>query len=68
MDSLVVTVIATTISMAFFIYTLIRDFRADMDNRLDKMDNKFDLMDQRVTETNKRMDGVYNLLIKKMGG
>jgi hypothetical protein len=55
------------------IYAFLRNFKTDINSHIDRLeggikdikeDNK--KMDQRVTETNKRMDGVYHLLLKKL--
>lgn len=53
------TGIGTAIGIAGFIYTIIRNFREDFDK-------KFDAMDKRWVETNKRMDGVYHILLKRI--
>ena len=62
-------IIGSAVTVLGFLYTFLRNFKKDMDERFDKMDakleKKFYEMDQRVTETNKRMDGVYNILLKR---
>lgn len=61
----IATILGTGIGVAGFIYTYLRNFKADMDARFDKMSERFVEMDKRVMETNKRMDGVYNVLLKR---
>jgi hypothetical protein len=59
------------------IYAFLRNFKTDINSHIDSVNTRLDKgdkewkdefrkMDQRVTETNKRMDGVYHLLLKKL--
>ena len=70
MDANFWTVVGTGATIIGLTYSFLRDFRADMDMRFEKMDKKFDKkfaeMDQRVMETNKCMDGVYRILLKRV--
>ena len=74
MDNTTLTIIGTGISIVGLLYAIIRNFRMDMDSRFDKIDKKFNEidvkfneMDKRVYITNQRMDGIYNILLKKLG-
>lgn len=62
----IITIIGTGIGIVGFVYTIIRNFRTDFDNRFDKMEQQCNLQDQRWIETNKRMDGVYHILLKRI--
>ena len=53
------TGIGVTTGLASLIYTMIRNFRADFDEKHEKME-------QRWIETNKRMDGVYHVLLMRI--
>lgn len=70
------TVIGTAVATIAVIYTFLRNFKEDINKHIDAVTNRLDThiqetkdenrkMDQRVMETNKRMDGVYNVLLKR---
>lgn len=72
------TIIGTGITTIGVIYGFMRNFKSDINTHIDKMgtqigelakemkeENK--KMEQRVIETNKRMDGVYYILLKRSG-
>lgn len=74
----ILTFIGTGIGIVGFVYAFMRNFKTDINSHIDRMGNQIsDLtkemkeetrkMDQRVTETNKRMDGVYHILLKRSG-
>ena len=60
------TIIGTGIGLAGFLYTIIRNFRQDFDNRFDKMEEKWIETNKRLDATNNRMDGVYHILLKRI--
>lgn len=68
--TIVLTGVGTAITIIGFVYTIIRNFRSDFDTRFDqrfdKLERKLESQEQRWVETNKRMDGVYHMLLKKM--
>lgn len=66
MDLTFWTIIGTGLGVVTLVYSFIRDFRADLDARFDKMSERFDKNEQKILEANKRMDGVYNLLLQRM--
>lgn len=63
------TLIGTGIAIVGIVYTFLRNFKTDINSHIDRLvteikdDQK--KMDQRVIETNKRMDGVYHILLKR---
>jgi len=59
MNAEIWTIIGTGIAVISFIYMAIRNFRTDLDNRFEKMEKYW-------IETNKRMDGVYHVLLKRI--
>lgn len=72
----IITLITTSVAIIGFVYGFLRNFKADVNKHMDAIGLKLDehiketkienaKMDQRVMETNKRMDGVYHLLIKR---
>lgn len=85
MDLTFWTIIGTGLGVVTLVYSIIRDFRTDMDARFDKWcersdkrhaeadskfleaSRKFLEIDQKILEVNKRMDGVYNILLQRMG-
>lgn len=73
----IATIIGTAIAMIAIIYTFLRNFKEDINSNIDRLDKRIDKMemrftevsakmDQRVMETNKRMDGVYNILLSRI--
>ena len=77
MDLTFWTIIGTGIGVVTMIYSFMRDFRADMGARFDKMGERFDKrnaesdrkfieLDQKILESNKRMDGVYHILLQRI--
>ncbi len=65
------TIIGTGFTVAGFIYTAIRNSRKDLSDKFEKIDSKWiatnERMDKRVAEINNRMDGVYHILLKRIG-
>jgi hypothetical protein len=63
------TIIGTGIATVAIIYTFLRNFKTDINSHIDRIEKQLSesnsKMDQRVTETNKRMDGVYHILLKR---
>lgn len=70
------TIIGSAIAIITFIYQFFRNLKADINSHIDRVDSDIKSMqkewkeeskrmDLRVTETNKRMDGVYHLLLKR---
>lgn len=71
-----ITLIGTGITIIGFVYAFMRNFKTDVNNHIDKvsqgltelakeMKEENRKMDQRVIQTNARMDGVYNVLLKR---
>lgn len=74
--SVIWTIIGAAIATIAAIYTFLRNFKSDINSHIDRIENQmkedgkkrdqqFAEMDQRVMETNKRMDGVYHILLKR---
>lgn len=61
------TIIGTGFTVCSVIYTIVRNFKVDINTKFQSIEDKFEKMDKRVTETNKRMDGVYHILLKRIG-
>jgi FtsZ-binding cell division protein ZapB len=70
------TIIGAAIATIATIYTFLRNFKEDINKHIDAVTNRLDIhiketkeenqrMNQRVTETNKRMDGVYHILLTR---
>lgn len=70
------TIIGSDIAIIVAIYTFLRNFKQDINFHIDRLENrmkedgekrdkKFSEMDQRILESNKRMDGVYHILLKR---
>ena len=59
MNAEIYTILGTGVGIIGFIYTIIHNFRLNFDK-------KFDAMDKRWIETNKRMDGVYHILLMRI--
>ncbi len=66
----ILTTIGTGIAVIGFIYGFMRNFKDDLNSHMDKIEKEWKeesrKMDQRVMETNRRMDGVYHILLKKL--
>ena len=60
------TIAGTLLAALAFFYGFLRNFKNDINSHIDRIDSNFQKMDQRITETNKRMDGVYHILIKRL--
>lgn len=74
--SVIWTIIGAAIATIAIIYTFLRNFKEDINKHIDAVINRLDIhmketkeenqrTNQRVTETNKRMDGVYHILLKR---
>jgi hypothetical protein len=74
---LILTIVGTGLTVVGLIYTFMRNFKSDINDHIDTINTRMDntskewkdevrKMDQRVIETNKRMDGVYHVLLKKV--
>lgn len=65
------TVIGVGLSAVALIYAMIRNFRKDMDEKFkvlgDEFREEYKENNKRWIETNKRMDGVYHILLKRIG-
>jgi hypothetical protein len=65
------TIIGAAIATIATIYTFLRNFKTDINAHIDRLEKRMiednAKMDQRVMETNKRMDGVYHVLLKRSG-
>lgn len=70
------TIIGAAIATIGTIYTFLRNFKTDINAHIDAVTTRLDAhiqetkeesrkMDQRVMETNRRMDGVYHVLLKR---
>lgn len=63
-------IISSLIAAVAFLYTVIRNFRKDFDEKFINMEKKWEetnvKMDKRITEVNMRMDGVYHILLKRI--
>ena len=66
MDNLIFTVIGTGVGVVGFIYMFLRNFKEDINKHMYEIRKYQGKMDRRVMETNKRMDGVYNVLLKRL--
>lgn len=77
MDANFWAIIGSAIAVVTFLYTYLRNFKADMDSRFDdfkvdmdrrseRFENKFIEIEQRILESNKRMDGVYTILLNRI--
>jgi len=68
--SLIITIIGTAIATIGVIYGFLRNLKFDLNSHIDRLETHVReenaKMDQRVMETNKRMDGIYHLLLKKL--
>ena len=62
----VLTGLSTVAAVAGVMYSFLRNFKADVVARFDKIDKDFHEMDKRVYTSNQRMDGVYNVILKRM--
>lgn len=62
------TIIGTGAALFSALYTIIRNFRIDFDTKYEKQEKKFEMHEQRWIETNKRMDGVYHILLMRIKG
>lgn len=71
----ILTTVGTGAAVVGIIYSFLRNFKTDINSHIDRIENEMKQMhsdfkketfkmDQRVIETNKRMDGVYNVLLK----
>lgn len=69
MNAEIWTIIGSAIAIIVAIYTFLRNFKQDINSHIDRIEKKMtednQKMDQRVMETNKRMDGVYHILLKR---
>jgi hypothetical protein len=77
MDTAVIwTIIGTTVGTIGIIYTFLRNFKTDINKHIDAVTTRLDThitetkqdnakRDNIIMQTNARMDGVYNLLLKK---
>lgn len=67
--SMVLTIVGTNITlMAFFagfIFWVVNRFDSDMKNIASELKEENRRMDQLWMESNRRMDGVYHILLKK---
>ena len=63
---LVGTIVGASCGVIVAVYTFLRNFKDDINSHIDRIDDNFKKMDQRVTETNKRMDGVYHILLSRI--
>jgi hypothetical protein len=60
------TGIGTGITIIGFLYTVIHNFRKDMDDKFDKSEQKWIETNKRMDLINNRMDGVYHILLKRI--
>lgn len=65
--ALIATIIGTGVGSVALIYAFLRNFKSDINSHIDRLDANFQKMDQRVNEANKRMDGVYHILLSRLG-
>lgn len=70
MESLSQLIKNLDIAQLIAIGSMIWFFYSRLGSKMDKIDREWKeeskKMDQRVTESNKRMDGVYNILLRKL--
>jgi hypothetical protein len=64
--AIILTGLGTVLAVVMTTHMVLHNLKIYMDFRFDKIDKAFIEMDNRVYATNQRMDGVYNVILKRM--